>query len=95
MSKIVKQGQSFLDKTTQLTGSAENALAMAILNNKSITTDLNIAEEIVSTPVINKTVVSFFSANSEPSTAVTKQQLVDIEELGIGKMKIGDTFIVR
>ncbi len=92
MSNIVKQGQSFLDKVVQQTGSFENALAMAILNNKSITASLEIGEEIQGSGITNKRVVAFFNKYNEPSTALTNNEIMAIEGLGIGQMVIENTF---
>ena len=90
--KIVKQGQSFLDKVTQLTGSYENALEMAILNNVSITSDIEIGVELKTSKVTNKTITAFFNTTNEPATAYSNKT----EELtGIGYMEIGNTFIVQ
>lgn len=94
MNSIVKQGQSFLDKVTQLTGSWENALEAAILNNRSITDAPKIGEQFKMPPVTNRIVAEFFNENNEPATLTTKEQLQDIENIGIGKMAIGSTFIV-
>lgn len=94
MSKV-KQGQSFLDKVTQFTGSCEKALEMALLNNKSITDALEIGEVIIPGTVTNKTVVAFFNTTNQPATAATINELLDVEDLGIGKMAIKSTFIVN
>ena len=93
--KIVKQGQCFLDKITQLTGSFENALSMALLNNRSITDDVEIGLEIKTDLITNKSVVAFFNRFNEPATNTGKEQLESVENLGIGKMVIENTFIVR
>lgn len=94
-SKVVKQGQSFLDKTTQLTGSIENALKMSIANNHGITDLLPIGLELKTTAVTNKRVASFFTKFNEPATGLSQSLINEIENIGIGAMVIEDTFIVQ
>jgi hypothetical protein len=102
--KIVKQGQTFLDKVTQLTGSYENALEMAMLNNMSITDDVSVGSksiktmfkigtEIKSGNITNKRVASFFNLKSEPATAIVNNNKNE-GLTGIGYMAIGRSFIV-
>lgn len=95
MSKIVKQGQSFLDKCLQQTGSIENALESALLNDKSITSELAVGEKIESVGITNKRVVDHYTHNDEPATNATIEVLEELDDLGIGSMAIGSTFIVR
>ncbi len=103
--KIVKQGQTFLDKVTQLTGSYENALEMAFLNGVSITEDSSqdqramykkifvIGKEIKVSSITNKRVVSFFNPKNEPATAIVyAKKKTTLEEIGIGFMIIGSNF---
>lgn len=95
MNDIVKQGQSFIDKVTQLTGSYENALEAAILNNRSIT-DTPVIGEILKMPgVTNKRVALFFANINEPATTITQEQISAITNMGIGEMTIGSTFIIE
>lgn len=94
MNKVVKQGQSFLDKVTQLTGSYEHALAAAVLNNRSITDTPVIGEIFIMPSNINNKAIAFFNCLNEPATLATAQQVDAIENLGIGKMTIGSTFII-
>ena len=91
----VQQGQSFIDLVCQLTGSFEDALAMAILNNKSITDFVNIGEEIKGTTIKNFEVVNQFS-KKQPATADI-QNLEDPEENleGISYWIINKNFIVQ
>ena len=95
--KIVKQGQSFLDKVTQLTGNYENALEMAFLNGVSITASsqdesLAIGTSIQVSSITNKRVVAFFNPKNEPATAVAVDN--NMTPIGIGTMIIGDNFSV-
>ncbi|WP_336070008.1 hypothetical protein [Mesoflavibacter sp. CH_XMU1404-2] len=95
MSNVVKQGQSFVDKVVELTGSFENVVAMAVLNNKSITDHLTIGEQINAFPATNKRVASFFNKYNEPATGLTVAQVANEGSDGIGDMIIGTTFIVE
>ena len=95
MKRITKQGQSFVDKVVQYTGNFENVLEMALLNGKSITDDLEIGEELKASSVTNKRVVDFFNTTNEPATTLNNLQKDEVENLGIGKMIIESTFIVR
>ncbi len=94
MSKI-KQGQSFLDKVTQLTGSYENALEMAILNNVGLTDDAFIEQEYQASKITNYGVVGFYKAHGEPATNTLLAQNEVPKDFGIGEMQIETTFIVR
>ena len=91
----VQQGQSFIDKTLELTGSVENLLEMAILNNVSITDDVAIGTEILGSSIIKHSVVNQM-INQNIATKLTKNIDLSVpQELGIGKMKIGSTFKVK
>ncbi|MGV0946060.1 hypothetical protein ACTS93_02600 [Empedobacter falsenii] len=91
----VQQGQSFIDKTLELTGSVESLLDMAILNNVSITDDVSIGTEILGSPIVKQTIVGQI-INQNIATKLTKTIDLSVpQELGIGKMKIGSTFKVK
>ena len=93
MSKV-QQGQSFIDKTLELTGSVENLLEMAILNNVSITDDVAIGVEIIGSGVVKNGIVEDLKS-FPPATKVTSKILEDIPlDLGIGEMIIESTFII-
>ena len=91
----VKQGQSFLDMVVQGTGSIENAFEMSIANERSITDELAIGEEIAATSITNKIIQKLLSQN-EPATAIANYGF-DYNPVadGIGAMIIEETFIVR
>lgn len=91
----VYQGQSFLDKVIELTGSVENAFEMALLNNMSVTDDVVIGQELKLTGVTLKSVVSIFNENKHPATAINEIVGKRIMAGGIGKMIIGKNFIIR
>ncbi len=94
MSKV-QQGQSFIDKTLELTGSVESLLEMAILNNVSITDDVSIGKEIIGTQILKNSIVEGLT-NELIATKITSEiNQVIPEDLGIGKMAIESTFIVR
>ena len=90
----VYQGQSFLDKVIELTGSVENAFEMAILNGLSITDNVVIGQELKTTEVTLKSIVSIFNEKRRPATGITVEHMQEIESKGIGYMRIGTTFIV-
>jgi hypothetical protein len=93
--KIIKQGQSFLDKVTQFTGSFENALENAILNKVSITDDAIIGNSLVYGKITNKMVVQSIHPEREPATSAVYDDAVVLNDMGIGNMIIGSTFIIR
>ncbi|MFV8392740.1 hypothetical protein [Flavobacterium sp. LB2P6] len=90
----VYQGQSFLDKVIETTGDIENGFKMSILNGLSITNDVVIGQELKTTEVTLKSIVSIFNDKKRPATAISMEQMQEIESKGIGYMRIGSTFIV-
>ncbi len=86
-----KQGQSFFDKVVQQTGSIENTMLMAVLNNVSITNDAALGSELKSAGTIQNRVVSALLRRSEPATALAKTTAVAFEDYGIGTMTISST----
>lgn len=95
MESKVYQGQSFLDKVIEMTGSVDNAFAMALENNVSITDSLAIGTPLTYSGAITKSISSLFKDSSRCATAITKQnhELIVADE-GIGAMIIENTFIV-
>ena len=95
MSKI-EQGQSFIDKVTQQTGSFENALEMALLNGKSITDDVVIGGTLIASAVTNRYVVNFLNTqNRAPATLAEIKASTSPLDVGIGEMAIETSFIIR
>lgn len=95
MSRIVKQGQSFLDKAIELTGNIDNVFAMTKLNGLSATTELSVGQEILPAGTVRKSIVQQWDDKNTPATALTDaQQAVILPPDGIGAMIIEDTFIV-
>ncbi|RTY71566.1 hypothetical protein [Flavobacterium sp. LB2P53] len=95
MESKVYQGQSFLDKVIEMTGSADNAFAMALENNVSITDSLAIGTLLTYSGTVIKSISSLFNDNNRCATAITKQnhELIVADE-GIGAMIIENTFII-
>jgi hypothetical protein len=96
MSNTVRQGQSFSDKVVELTGSIENAFAMSLLNNCSITDSVAIGLDLKASEVTNHRIRDLFDENNKPATAISDHNFeFIIPDDGIGAMIIEDTFIVR
>lgn len=64
----INQGQNFLDMVLQLTGSCDNAIAMAVLNGCSITDDFEINQKLTSVEVSNDKVVEMWNEVKKPAT---------------------------
>lgn len=94
--KIVYQGQNFIDKVLETTGSDENAFEMSLLNNVSITDDVIIGEELKVTPVTLKGIVRIFEPNNRPTSGILNAFESGQEPglSGIGSMIIENNFIV-
>lgn len=88
--KTVYQGQCFLDKVNECTGSVENAFEMAFLNGVSVTDESNTGQELKVSPVTNNVVVEMFNEFKRPATAMKKPPIPP--GLGIGYMRIGVNF---
>lgn len=69
-SKVL-QGQSFLDKVLELSGSIEQCMVMALINNKSITSDLAINEQITTNRVAKQGVVNYLT-HRQPATGLAR-----------------------
>lgn len=68
----VRQGQSFLDMALQMTGSIDNAVALAVLNGRSLTDDLSVGQVLKEMPGGKQKVIDFFTpASSRPATDLT------------------------
>ncbi len=92
-SNIVYQGQSFLDKTLELTGSIENAFEMALLNGISITDDLEIGQSLKGTEITDANITNLFTPANRPATAISLINKEDND--GINYMEIENDFIVQ
>lgn len=70
----VRQGQSFLDMALQMTGSIDNAVALAVLNGRSLTDDLSVGQVLKEMPGGKQKVIDFFTPeNNRPATAWNDQ----------------------
>jgi hypothetical protein len=95
MSDIVYQGQNFIDKVLETTGSSENAFEMALLNGFSLTDDVVIGQKMQSSPVTRKGVVSIFKKDNRPASALLNNYNAVVENEGIGYMAIESNFIIK
>lgn len=95
MSDIVYQGQNFIDKVLETTGSSENAFEMALLNGFSLTDNVVIGQELQLSRVTRKGVVSIFKKDNRPASALRNKFDAVAENEGIGYMAIESDFIVK
>lgn len=95
MNKKTVQGQSFVDKTLELTGSVEGLVKMAVLNNVSITDDIFIGDSFLASNIIKSTIVNGLKLNIPATKISSDLDSLIPEDLGIGLMIIEKTFIVR
>lgn len=90
--------QTWLDISIQYTGSAINAFAIAMANNRAVTDDPVPSEELIipaELDIHNKEILFLESKKVTPATGITTDGLEVISPtLGIGTMAIGTTFIV-
>lgn len=95
MKNKVHQGQSFLDKTIEMTGAVEYVFALALENNLSITTALPVGTALRYSGSTVQTITELFGATNRCASGITNQnhELVVADE-GIGAMIIENTFIV-
>ena len=69
MSKsIVYSGQSFFDKVIENTGSIENAVEMALLNEISITDNIVVGSGLLISTITNKVVAGYFDDDNKPAS---------------------------
>lgn len=92
-TKEVKQGQSFLDIVLQNTGSIDNAVAMSLLNDCSITSEVVTGTILEFSEITNKELSTYFSVeNQEPATNIRLSE-INVPE-GISYWAIANTFKV-
>lgn len=89
----VQQGQSFLDIVMQLTGSIDNAIEMALINNVSITDNIAIGTELTAVSTTNKSVAEYMQ-NNNPATAISMEDDTLTIYEGISFWAIDNDFIV-
>ncbi len=95
---IVIENQSLLDVAVQDDGSVLAAFEWTLVNGLSITDDLTPGQQLVAPNSLfrNTNVANYFKGRNQMIATAYKGTFEDlIPELGIGKMAIGSTFIVR
>jgi len=95
MSEKVYQGQNFIDKVLETTGSSENAFEMALLNGVSLTDSVAIGQELERSMITRKGMVKLFNAQNRPASALEKKRPTAPGNEGIGFMEIENNFIVQ
>lgn len=92
----VLHNQSLLDFTLHHCGTLEVLFEAAIVNGKSITSELVPSEElIVPEGIVNNDILQFYNNKGVKPAFGNLNSSSMIPELGIGSMAIGTTFIVR
>jgi len=93
METIVLEGQSLLDIAVQECGSVEAVIAIAVLNNISITDDLQVGQVLQMPAPVNKQIAQYYkSKNLKPATAGNLDFMNQDE--GVGFWSIGNDFII-
>lgn len=99
MEIIALHNQTLADIAVRHCGTIEALADIAILNNISITNDLNAGQiiQIPSKDYGNQEVVNYFATNKvEPATALTEEHTALVEgNSGIGYWIIENNFIVQ
>lgn len=91
----ILEGQSFLDKVIENTGSIEECFEMSLINEMSITDNLVVGKLLTISKVSSSNIVSFLKDN-KPATKLSNQNIEDfIPKTGIGYMIINNNFIVE
>lgn len=92
----VRQGQSFLDMVIQMTGSIDNAVALAVLNGRSLTDGLSIGQALKEMPGGNQKVIDFFTPeNNRPATEWTyTDQTIPLPAQGISHWAVNVDFVI-
>lgn len=97
MSKSTKvlEGQSFLDKVIESTGSITNSFDMLLLNEGvSISDDLSTGQDLSVSKITNELVVNHLS-EKKPATSINNSISQEPELSGIDYMAIGIDFIIE
>lgn len=92
MSKVV-QGQSFINKVLEQTGSIDALLEMALLNGVAITNDVSIGTELKTDKVFNTSAIEILKER-KPANAQSFVSEIPTY-IGIGFMVIESNFIVE
>lgn len=88
-----KRGQSLIDIVIQGTGSISDLIQTAIMNNRSVSDNLIINDQITTGLIADNDQVKQF-VNNPPATGLSSQSVFE-QEKGIGKMKIGVNFKIN
>lgn len=89
---VVNEGQTFFDLAVQYAGDVEQAFALSVINNRSITDEIESGEELVISDTVDVEISGYFvagrwkPANGDAGTAVIPG--------GIGYMGLGIDFKV-
>lgn len=92
------ENQSLQDISAHVYGRADMAVALALLNNISLTDYVHAGQliKLVEAPVNTLVTKSVDSRKLIPATELNEQQKNELPaNFGIGKMAIGSTFIIR
>ncbi len=93
MEAIVLDGQSLYDIAIQECGSVEAVIAIAILNDISVTDELQIGQLLQIPEPVNKPIADYYkSRNLKPATAGNLD--LKNQDEGIGFWSIGNDFII-
>jgi hypothetical protein len=87
---IVREGQTLLDISIQDTGDIQRLFEIAVANNKSITEDLVIGDEITTPSAevnLQDVVLSFSSTSHKPASGLSADDLLQLQG-GIGYMGV-------
>ncbi|POR25408.1 hypothetical protein BWK58_06265 [Flavobacterium columnare] len=90
----VHSNQSWFDLSIQLYGNADNAMALAMINN-SVFTDEVPAGKVIQVANLKIDKIKLLGLENLPATALTQTQIQTLEPQGIGYMIIENDFTVR
>ena len=92
---IVKDRQTLLDVALESSGSVEAAMELAILNGRSLTSELIDGDRLTSVEVVDAKVVERYSAECiSPATEVAVEGKLTMSYQRIGYMAVGVDFEV-
>ena len=92
---IVKDRQTLLDVALETSGSVESVMELAILNGRSLTSELTDGEELISVGETESKVVERYRAEGvSPATEATVEDRMSMPYAGIGLMAVGIDFEV-
>ncbi|MGR3791554.1 hypothetical protein [Flavobacterium columnare] len=90
----VHSNQSWFDLSVQLYGTADNAMALAMINN-SVFTDEVPAGKVIQVANLKIDKIKLLGLENLPATALTQTQIEGLQPQGIGYMIIENDFTVR